>query len=217
MNDLESIKGKISKNVNLGMTIVEMVIAMFIFSLIMLGSSFAMSKVYEYYHYSMEQGMSVNLAQQGMKVMIEEMRGARQADSGAYAISFADDDELIIYADYDHDSVVERVHYYLDRNQRVVKKGVRDPSGNPPTYADGDATTTVIANYVVNSQSQPLFKYYNINYPADQQNNPLATPAQANVVRLAKIEMYINMDPSRTPDNIKLESFVEFRNLKDNW
>ena len=35
----------------------------------------------------MEQGLSLNEVQKGLKVLTDDIRGARQADSGAYPIS----------------------------------------------------------------------------------------------------------------------------------
>jgi prepilin-type N-terminal cleavage/methylation domain-containing protein len=206
-----------SKATDSGMTLIEMIIAIFIFSLILVGSTLVVGKTFEYHRYSMEEGVSVSDAHVGLKTMIEEIRGAKFAANGAYSIDSADKNSLTIYSDMDNDGTIERVHYYLDQGTQTVKKGIREPSGTPPVYESGDQTTETIATYVVNTTSQPLFRYYNINYPSDQVNNPLSTPAAINLVRMAKIEIYINIDPYHSPDNVKLESFVEFRNLKDNW
>jgi hypothetical protein len=82
----------------------------------------------------------------------------------------------------------------------------------------GDETVTTIAGSVVNSASQPIFSYFNTDYPADQTNNPLATPVSPVAdIRLVKADVYVNIDPFRAPNNIRLESFVMLRNLKDNW
>lgn len=199
-----------------GMTVVEMLIAMFVFVLIMVGSVFLLRQINKRYGFAIEQGVSVNQIQHSLKTMIEEVRKGRVADSGAYAIQSADKFDFVFFADIDNDDATERTHYYLQNGS--VKKGVTKSSGTPPAYPSGDQNTVTIANYVQNTSNQPLFYYYNSNYPADQTNNPLATPVtQVNAIRLVKVDIYYNLDPYRSPDNIRLESYVEMRNLKDNW
>lgn len=199
-----------------GLTIIEMLITIFIFALMMGGSVFLLSQIYKRYGFAMEQGISVNKTQRAMKIIIEEIRRARQADSGAYAIENADSFDFVFYSDIDADGVTERVHYYLENNK--IKKGIAEPSGNPPSYPVNDQSISTIAEYIQNAIDQPLFSYYNSNYPNDQINNPLDTPvAQVNKIRLVKVDIFFNLDPYRTPDNIRLESYVEMRNLKDNW
>lgn len=93
-----------------GLTIVEMLIAIFVFVLIMSGSVFLLSQIYKRYGFSMEQGMSVNETQRAMKVIIEEIRRARQADSGAYPIVSADDFDFVYYSDIDKDNILSLIH-----------------------------------------------------------------------------------------------------------
>lgn len=199
-----------------GLTIVEMLIAIFIFVLMMGGSVYLLSQIYKRYSFSMEQGMSVNETQRAMKIMIEEIRRARQADSGAYPIVSADDFDLVYYSDINNDDVTERVHYYFENE--VIKKGIAEPSGTPPVYPVNDQSVSTIAEHVQNTADEPLFSYYNSDYPQDQVSNPLAVPVtQVSQIRLVKVDIFFNLDPYRSPDNIRLESYVEMRNLKDNW
>jgi len=198
------------------MTLVEMLVAMFIFILIMVGSVYLLRQIYKRYGFAMEQGMSVSQVQHSLKTMIEEIRRTSQADSGAYAVQSADKFDFVFFADIDGDGVVERTHYYLQNGS--IKKGVTEPSGTPAVYPSGDQVVTTIANYVQNTSSQPMFYYFNSSYPVDQTNNPMATPvSQLDLVRMVKVDIYYNLDPYRSPDNIRLESYVEMRNLKDNW
>lgn len=198
------------------MTLVEMLVAMFIFLLIMVGSVYLLRQIYVRYGFAMEQGISSNQVQHSLKIMIEEIRRAKEADSGAYPIISADKFDLVFFGDIDGDGKTERVHYWLANG--VIRKGTAKPSGTPAVYPAGDQNVTTIAEHVVNTAGQPMFYYYDSNYPADQVNNPKAVPvADVNSLRLIKVDVYYNLDPNHTPDNIRLESFVEMRNLKDNW
>jgi len=198
------------------MTLVEMYVAMFIFILIMACALFLLQQIYVRYGFAMEQGISAGQVQHSLKTMIEEIRRAKEADSGAYAIQSAGKFDFVFFGDVDKDGVTERVHYWLQNES--IKKGLTKPSGTPASYPVNDQTITTIGNYVRNTASQPLFYYYNINYPADQVNNPMAVPvAQVSDIRMVNVDIYFNLDLTKAPNNIRLESFVEMRNLKDNW
>jgi hypothetical protein len=120
-----------------------------------------------------------------------------------------------VYLDIDDDGVTERVHYWLDTANDRLMLGVREPSAaTPPTYAAGDGTTSILANYIVNDGTQPMFYYYNENYPGDTVNNPIATPVAVENVRLVRVLLRINIDPIKAPNNINVESFVDLRNLE---
>ncbi|PIU79415.1 MAG: hypothetical protein COZ28_02485 [Candidatus Moranbacteria bacterium CG_4_10_14_3_um_filter_44_15] len=207
---------KAEKFAQSGMTLVEMLIAMFIFILMMFSSVYVLHRIYKNYGFAMEQGMSVAAVEHSLKYIIEDIRGMRQSDTGAYPIESADDFDFIFYSDVDKDNVTEKVHYYLENN--LIKRGISNPSGTPPSYPAGDETVTTIAESVVNSAVQPIFSYFNTDYPADQVNNPLAAPVSPVAdIRLVKVDAYVNIDPFRAPNNIRLESYVMLRNLKDNW
>jgi hypothetical protein len=198
------------------MTVVEMLIATFIFVLITIGSVILLNQIYKRHGFAMEQGRSVSQVQQNVKIMVDEIRRASVADSGAYPIQNAENFDLVFFADIDNDHVAERVHYYLDGI--TIKKGIAEPSGIPPAYPSGDQIVTTIGDYVRNTDIQPLFRYFNSDYPADQMNNPMATPvSQISSVRMVEVDVYYNLDLLRSPDNIRLQTFVEMRNLKDNW
>jgi len=62
-----------------------------------------------------KQGLSLNEVQRGIKVLEDDIRGVRPADSGAYAVVSADKSSFVFYADVDNDRITERVHYYLQK------------------------------------------------------------------------------------------------------
>jgi hypothetical protein len=106
------------------------------------------------------------------------------------------------------------VHYFLEGN--TLKQGVSEPiAGTPITYPAGDDTVTTLATSVINAANQPVFSYYNKDYPGDTVNNPLETPLAVEEARLIKVHLLMNIDPLKAPDNINIESFAELRNLND--
>lgn len=197
-----------------GMTIIEMMVAIAIFTIGITGFTLLFSKVWQGNSYTLEMGQSSMAVSQGVNTMMNYIRGSRQADNGSYPLISASNNDLSLYSDFDKDGVTERLHFYKNGSQIIM--GYRKPSnGMPKTYANGDQATRVIADHIVNDSNTPVFHYFNNNYPGDTANNPLHAPATVSDVRLVKIYLQININPNRAPDNIQMQSFVELRNLND--
>lgn len=199
-----------------GLTLVEMMAAIFVVAAGMLGFTLLFSSTWKTNKFVIETGVTAVQVNRALNEVTTNLRKIRQADNGDYPIEAGDDFDLTVYIDVDGDGVTERVHYWLDAANDQVKRGVTDPvAGTPPTYPAGDTTVTTIANYIVNEASEPLFYYYNENYPGDTVNNPLATPVDIQSVRLVRVHLRMNIDPIKAPENINVESFVELRNLEN--
>lgn len=197
-----------------GMSLIEMIIAIAIFTMGMAGFSTLFLQSWKQNSYTLEMGQTAIAISQSVNKLSRYIREARQADNGSYPVVSANDNDLVFYCDYDKDGVTERIHIYKSGTDVIL--GVRDPSGSfPITYASGDATTSVIAQRIVNTGSQPIFLYYDASYPEDSVNNPIVTPATVPNVRLVKINLYMNIDPNHAPDNVNIQSFAEMRNLND--
>jgi hypothetical protein len=195
-----------------GFTLVETLVAIMIFVLGTQATVMVFSKTIKNKSYSLEMGRSSFVVSRSMGDLTQYMRRARQSDSGSYPIVSADDNDLVFYSDYNKDGVTERLHAYLSGGS--VYLGIRNPSETfPPTYASGDGTTLELAKQIVNTASDPMFSYFNKDYPQDA--NSLSTPADISEIRLIKLFLKINIDPNRAPDNIQQETFVELRNLND--
>jgi prepilin-type N-terminal cleavage/methylation domain-containing protein len=214
MVNLSEKKSQKNKSRLRGMTLVEMMVAIAILTIGMGGFTLLFSKAWTINSFTLEMGQASMIVSQGINKMGGYIRGARQGDDGAYPIKSVSDNDLVIYSDYDKDGITERLHFY--KSGQTILMGIRDPSGTmPKTYASGDQQTILIANYIVNDASAPIFRYYNKNYPGDTSNNPLVVPISVSDVRLMKIFLKININPNRAPDNIETQSFVEIRNLND--
>ena len=176
------------------------------------------SKTMKSKSYSMEMGKSAFVVSRSVSDLTQYLRRTRQSDAGLYPIVTADDNDLVFYSDYDKDGDTERLHVYFTGATDTVSMGVREPSFTvfPPTYAAGDGETFTLAEHIVNDPvNDPMFSYYNKDYPGDTDHNPVATPAVVSEIRLVKIFLKINIDPNNAPDNIQQETFVELRNLND--
>lgn len=198
-----------------GLTLVEMLVAIGIMTIGMVGFTLLFSGTWKSSKFILETGVTAVQVNRASAEIVNNLRRVRQADNGDYPVESANDFDIEVYLDIDGDGVTERVHYWLDDANDRLMRGVREPSSAvPPVYAAGDGTTSIIANYIVNEASQPLFYYYNENYPGDTVNNPLPTPAEIQDIRLVRILIRMNIDPIKAPDNINIESFVDLRNLE---
>lgn len=197
------------------MTLIELLLAILIVSLIMQAFTFLFIRTWETNKFILEMGLASTMAQRANNKLIIDLRGIQQSDHGAFPIAEATGMSLTIYSDIEDDGAVERVHYYLDQASDELRVGITNPntSTQPATYPSGDEITYVLARYVVNASNDPIFYYYNDDYPGDTTNNPLSLPTSLANIQLIRIKLYINIQPITAPNNIYIESFVDLRNL----
>lgn len=196
------------------MSLVEMMVAIGILLMGMGGVSMLFLNSWTSNKFIIEMGNASLIASRGVNTVVAELRKIRQADNGDYPIESGDDFDFKAYIDLDNDGATERVHYYLQNG--VLYRGVTEPvAGLPVTYPNSDDTTGAIAGSIVNTGSDPVFSYYNDDYPADTTNNPLITPVNVARVRMVKVHLMVNIDPFHAPDYINIRSFAELRNLNN--
>ncbi len=197
-----------------GMTIVEMMVAITILVLAMGGFTMLFIRSLQMNAFTIEEGTTSLATSRTVDAITSDLRRVRQGDNGGFPIVSASAFDLKVYVNIDNDPATERVHYFIAGD--LLKRGVTNPvAGTPVTYPAADDTVTTIATYVVNTGSEPLFSYYNKNYPGDITNNPLSGTISVGDVRLIRVWVRMNIDPIKAPNNINIESFAELRNLND--
>lgn len=202
------------KRKKIGMSLIDMIIAIAIFALGMQVFTLVFVKIWSSNSFILEEGEASLIASRAVNSVAKNIRKTKQADNGDYPIESADQNDLKVFLDFDNDGITERVHYYLEGEE--FKVGVTKPSGTPPIYPSEDQSVVVLASSVINNiLSEPVFHYYNADYPGDLTNNPLPYPASIENIRLASIHFYVNIKPDHAPDHINIESMAEFRNLND--
>jgi Tfp pilus assembly protein PilW len=206
---------KKNQNYNqIGLTLMEILVSLGIFLLINALIWMFVKQSYFFQSFVFEQTTSINEAQRGVETMIKEIREAVPGDTGAYPIEKADKFELIFFSDYDRDVSVERIRYYLNGSDFI--KAVTEASGTPLQYLPQNEVATILSRYVRNTGEEPVFAYFNGDYPNDTEHNPLTTPADPVVLKLIHVHLEINAIPDKAPKEFNLESDVQVRNLKDN-
>ena len=196
------------------MTLVEMMVAITILTLAMAGFTLLFIRSLQTNAFTIEEGMTAMSTSRTVDAITSVLRRVRQGDNGDFPIVSASAFDLKVYVNIDDDAATERVHYFMVGD--LLKRGIANPiAGTPVTYPAGDDTVATVATYVVNESNEPLFSYYNKNYPGDTANNPLSGTISVSDVRLIRVWVRMNIDPIRAPNNINIESFAELRNLND--
>jgi hypothetical protein len=201
-------------NSSKGFSLIETITTVFIFTLSLGLLSAFIINIYRAYGYNFEQIQAINESRKGIEMMVKEIREAKYGDDGSYPLKEAGDFQFIFYSDIDQDIVTERVRYFLEGSN--FKKGIIEPSGDPPQYVLANETITLISANVRNSVPGPIFTYYNGDWPNDTINNPLPTLTRLTETKLMHVYLKININPNRPPDDFELESDAQVRNLKIN-
>jgi len=195
-----------------GVTLVELIVAVFIFSLIYLAVTAFQKNVWTFSMNINDTLLGQQEAKQSLKTMIKEIRIASAGGDGSYAISETGTSSMTFYSDIDGNGSKEKVRYYLATT--TLKKQVTKASGNPLTYPVANAITTELAHSVINSSTTPIFYYYASTYAGT--TSSLTSPFDVTAVRLVKVTLTIEKDPRNNPAPMTISSQVEMRNLKDN-
>jgi len=88
------------------------------------------------------------------------------------------------------------------------RKGVIQPSGDPPVYPQEQEQIFILSSYVRNAP--PIFKYF------DSAGNMIEDyPARLKDTKLMKVLLVVDVDSAKTPPAFELESAVQLRNLKE--
>jgi prepilin-type N-terminal cleavage/methylation domain-containing protein len=199
---------------NAGFTIIEVVVTISVVSIMFVIAASFIVDTLQSQRYLSEQNDAIVESRKAIAKLTYELRETVAADTGAYPLEELDDQEIIFYSDVDKDTYTERIRYFLQGTQ--LKRGVTEPTGNPLTYNTSNENASVIASYIENG-SDPVFYYYNEDYPADTVTNPLALPADPSQTRMVQVHIETNVDPNRIPDTRMIDTYIQLRNLKENF
>jgi prepilin-type N-terminal cleavage/methylation domain-containing protein len=194
-----------------GFSIVEILVTTAIAGLIMSSIFFFVSNVFTYNSFL---GSAASAQQEAKKVVdkiVSELRTTSPSSAGDYPLAQTDAGSITFYANADTDSYIERIRYFTSGTK--LRKGILKPSGNPLIYNPANEVLSDLINDISTATST-IFYYYDKNATAT--STPLTAPVLANQVRLVKIDLWIDSNPSRSPAALEITSKVNLRNLKDN-
>lgn len=187
-------------------TIIETLVGIAVFVLAF-GAVWALIAMgYRIQAYAWQQSLAIREAERGIETMVKEIRKAQGGDDGSYIIETAEDFQFVFFSDLDHDGKVEQVRYFVEGTD--FNKGIIEPAGFPVVYDPASEQILTLSDNVRNTP--PIFRYF------DGNNQELGAPARLSDTKLMRVQLVINANPNRPPQDFVLESDVQIRNLKTN-
>ncbi len=203
----------LSHNKQAGFTLLEVIVALGIFTLFVGTVIMLFSTGYSYNLILWEQLATQNDGRKALRLIADDVRRAEESSIGSYPLATVGPYELVLYANDDEDIARERIRYYVDN--QTLYRGVVQPAGTPLSYTTSTEVSTEVAQAVVNvSKNVPIFLYFDESFTGAQ--NPLTQPVDITVVRLIKAQLELEADPTQSPVPLHVETYAHIRNLKTN-
>ena len=197
------------RNKKSGFTLIETMVGLGIFVMIMLALTLMSRNTWIYNSFISSGINNVDSIRKALKTISSEIRTASTADTGAYVIGQATATDFIFYSDIDGDLLKERVRYFLLNG--ALRKGVTKPTGSPLGYNLANEQVSTLIDYVTNAST---FEYFDKDYSGTEA--PLPSPVNISSIRLVKVTITIDDDPTHAPTVNTFSTQVSIRNLKDN-
>lgn len=195
-----------------GMTIAEIIISIGILMVVMVAVSSFEYNVINYNRSAQVALTNTQEAENILKFMAKELRTMAPSANGSYPIGTAATSSLTFYADVDSDGLQDQVRYYLATT--TLYRGTTKPTGSPATYNLANENKYVLATGVRNSSTTPSFEYFSGTY--DGTTGAMTYPLTITAIRLVKVNITIDSDPTKSPVPRTFSTQVSLRNLKDN-
>jgi prepilin-type N-terminal cleavage/methylation domain-containing protein len=190
-----------------GFTLVETLVVIAVVSAVTAAVATMIVSFYKGNAYLLEQTAALESARRGVYDASRMLREASYGDDGTYPITSAATSSIVIYADIDRDRSVERIRYVLQGT--TLFRVITNPVGTPPTYPSSSSATSTVAVDVRNGTSTPTFVYFN---DAGQQLSSTSTPIAD--IRAVRIQLLVDINPTRAPTIFSLNNYATFRNLR---
>jgi Tfp pilus assembly protein PilE len=193
------------------MTLVEAMVALALFTLLMLVVTNGIQQMYVYNAYTFAQAYQVQNARLGMQAFIRDVREMTFADDGTFPLAVMQENEIGFYSDIDRDDSVEYVIFTYAASTTIAKE-IYNATGSPPVYdLSAPDETIILSRYVQNNlQATSTFYYY------DETGAPVTDPNNITDVRYVESQIIVNIDPVRDPGQFMLRSSAALRNVQEN-
>lgn len=198
------------KHLESGMTFVEMIVAISIFTILSLAITATISNLYQTNSYALSQAEEIDNARRGMTQWNRDVKEMTTGEDGTYPLAVIGEHRLGYYSDTDQDDSVEYVEYILATT--TLTKYTYNPTGSPATYDLSSADSEdILSLYVQNiNLGTSTFRYF------DNMGTELSSTSPIIDVRYISAQLIVNIDEIRNPGEFELRSSVAPRNLKDN-
>jgi prepilin-type N-terminal cleavage/methylation domain-containing protein len=185
-----------------GFSLVEMLVALAIFSAISLILATFLSQSLKSYRIRSEESEEQEKASHIMREFEKMTRAGTR-------VIVANQNELKFYRYFDlTSSSPTQIRYFIDGNQ--FKIGQTEPVGVEPNISYPLSAETI--HLIVEDVENPnmIFEYF------DGEKNSLALPIDTTKIRLIKLTISLDQDTNKPPAAVTETTEVSLRNLKDN-
>jgi len=196
-----------------GFTLMETLVTIFIFSILMLGTTLMIRDIFSVSRQQYGVLTNVNQAIIISNTFANEFRNGAYGANGAYPINQAVDNQIIFFSSaIKKDGTISKIRYYISGN--TLYKGITNPGGSPLSY-NGQTETITTLSTEMSMGSSPLFYYYDGNYNGT--GNPMTQPVNINVVKFVKINLIVLKELTQNSSNtFTVIAGASMRNLKTN-
>lgn len=195
------------KTINRGMTLVETIVVLAVFSVLSITIMSVISSFYRHNAYTVAQAYQVDHARRGVEFLIRDLREMTFSDNGAFPLVSRATSSISFYSDIDRDDSVELIRYQL--SGETLFKYIYEATGTPAVYPSTPTRTETISEYVHNNlENLNMFTYYN-------RAGQVLANASLSEVRQISVALVVNVDPIREPGKYHLRSAASLRNLKE--
>lgn len=201
-----------ARHASRGVTLVEMVIAVFIATLVMYG---AVTVMVTLFHSQRQQAAGLGDLFQATMLssnFANQVRNASYGSDGSYPITEAGATEFVFFTGYGTQGTIDRIRYYLDQASGTLYEGVIAPSGSPPAYDAGTERVYAVQSDV-STTSGAVFHYYDGNYAGT--TTPLSQPVNITAVKFVALDMNIENQAAAT-GTFPIDAGATVRVLKTN-
>jgi len=198
------------KRTQSGMTLVETVVAIGIYTVLLLAITSSITSLYQTNSYAFAQANEIDNARRGMTQWNRDAKEMISAEDGTFPLAVIEEHRLGYFSDTDQDLLVEYVEYVLATT--TLTKFTYNATGTPVAYdfSNPDSQET-LSLYVQNiNQATSTFYYF------DDDGNELSSTSPLVNVKYIRAQIIVNIDPLRSPGEFMLRSSIAPRNLKSN-
>jgi type II secretory pathway pseudopilin PulG len=192
-----------------GYSIVETIILISVFTVVLIVLMSSILFFYKANNFNVEQAFAVSTARKGVEIMVSNIREATYADDGAYPIFNISSTTMTFFSDIDNDDSVERIRFFLDSDS-IFKKAVLESSGDPPVYVGTESISFISSDVRNIEENTNIFNYY------DDTGTEITDYDNVSDVAFIGVNLIVNINPARLPNEFTLKSSATLRNLKVN-
>lgn len=192
-----------------GMTLVESVVFVAIFSLIMVTLAGSVAYFYRVNAYTIAQAYQIDYARRGLQSFTRDVREMTYADNGAFPLVVAEAHRLGFYTDIDRDNSVEYIEYAFTNGSTTLQKNVYNATGTPLVYDTNNPDNTyILSEYIQNDlYSTSTFYYF------DALGTMVTSTDDIAEITYVQAQLIVNVDPVRDPGEYLMRQSAAIRNL----